>query len=68
MMSTNVLAAPQMLTDRQIIRCDEQALRKNAIIKPENLTAGDWIMVYENTQRVFQVADDIYNNLCKASG
>jgi len=24
-------------------------------------------MVYENNDRVFRVADDIYNNLCKAS-
>ena len=27
-MQTNVLATPQMLVDKQIIRCDESTLRK----------------------------------------
>lgn len=62
-MNTSIMAAPQMLTNNQIIRCDENALRKNAITKPANLYKDEWIMVYENTDRVFKVADNIYNDL-----
>lgn len=65
--STQILAAPQMISNNQIMKCDDNALRKGAIHKPANLLKDRWIMVYENNDRVFRVADDIYNNLCKAS-
>jgi hypothetical protein len=70
-MQTNVLAAPQMLVDKQIIRCDEGTLRKLPIQKAVHLLHEQWIMVYEKNQRndrVYQIADNIYNDLCKASG
>lgn len=66
-MSTTVLTAPQMITNGHIVKCDEQALRKGSIARPEDLLQDEWIMVYENQPRVFNVADEIYNNLVKAS-
>jgi hypothetical protein len=66
-MTTNVLSTPQMLSQNQIIRCDESTLRKLPITKAAHLLAGEWIMVYENSDRVYQVADNIYNDMVKAS-
>ena len=66
-MTTNVLSTPQMLSQNQIIRCDENTLRKLPITKAAHLLAGEWIMVYENSDRVYQVADNIYNDMVKAS-
>lgn len=67
-MQTSVLSTPQMLSNNQIVRCDENALRKQSIQKATHLLAGKWIMVYENNDRVFGVADNIYRDLVKASG
>ncbi len=67
-MQTNVLTTPQMICQNQIIRCDENALRKLAISKPTDLLFKKWIMVYENSDRVYQIADNIYKDLVKASG
>jgi hypothetical protein len=66
-MTTNVLSTPQMLAQNQIIRCDENTLRKLPITKAAHLLAGEWIMVYENSQRVYDVANNIYNDMVKAS-
>jgi len=41
-----------MITDRQVIRCDDKVIRNNSILKPKDLLQGQWIMVYENP-RVF---------------
>jgi len=67
-MQTSVLGAPQMISGRQIIKCDEQALRRQSIAKPTDLLNQEWIMVYENSDRVYSIADNIYRDLCKASG
>mgnify|MGYP002632795981 CR=1 FL=1 len=56
-----------MLSNNQIVRCDENALRKQSIQKPSHLKAGKWIMIYENNDRVYNVADNIYRDLVKAS-
>lgn len=66
-MTTNVLSTPQMISQNQIIRCDENTLRKLPITKAAHLLAGEWIMVYENSDRVYDIANDIYNNMVKAS-
>lgn len=39
-MQTNILQTPQMICNNQIIRCDEQALRKQSIAKPTDLLKG----------------------------
>lgn len=57
-----------MVTNNQIVRCEERVLRQNAILNPANLEKEKWIMVYENSDRVFRVADEIYNNMRKAAG
>lgn len=49
------------------MKCDDNTLRKGSIHKPKDLLKERWIMIYENNDRVFRVADDIYNNMCKAS-
>lgn len=56
-----------MLSNNQIVRCDENALRKQSIQNPSHLKAGKWIMIYENNDRVYNVADNIYRDLVKAS-
>lgn len=66
-MKTNVLGAPTMISNKQVIRCDEQTLRRAAISKAVDLRKDRWIMVYENTQRSFQIADNIFQDLQKAS-
>ena len=67
-MKTNVLGAPTMISDRQLIVCDEKTLRKAAISKAVDLRKDRWIMVYENTQRMFDIADGIFKSLQQASG
>lgn len=66
-MNTDVLAAPQMVTQGQIIKCDEQVMRKSSIFKPINLEFEKWIVVYEKNDRVFNVTDNIFKDLVKAS-
>lgn len=66
-MKTNVLGAPTMISNSQVIRCDENAMRRNPITKAVNLLKNRWIMVYENSQRSFQIADNIFRDLQKAS-
>ena len=67
-MQTTILNKPEMITPKQIIHCDDNALRKNSFLRPCNLLKERWIMVYEDEQRVFQVADNVFNTLIKASG
>ena len=67
-MKTNVLGAPTMISDKQLIVCDEKTLRKAAISKAVDLRKDRWIMVYENTQRMFDIADGIFKSLQQASG
>lgn len=66
-LQTQIMEAPKMLTPKQIIACDDNALRKNTILKAAHLEQERWIMVYEKSDRVYKVADNIYNDLCKAS-
>lgn len=42
-------------------------MRKAAISKPVNLLYQQWVMVYENNDRTYQIADNIYKDLQKAS-
>lgn len=65
-MTSCIMAAPQMLSGNQIIKCDDNALRKGSIRVPSHLLKEEWIMVYENP-RNYEVADRVYNDLCKAS-
>ncbi len=56
-----------MISQNQIIRCDENTLRKLPITKAAHLLEREWIMVYENSDRIYDIANEIYNNMVKAS-
>ena len=42
-------------------------MRKSSILKPINLEFEKWIVVYEKNDRVFNVTDNIFKDLVKAS-
>jgi hypothetical protein len=42
-------------------------MRRLSIAKPINLEYQRWIIVYEKNDRVFNVADNIFKDLVKAS-
>ena len=52
-----------MISENQIIRCDENTLRKLPIARAAHLLQGEWIFVYENNQKTFQNADNVYNTM-----
>jgi len=62
-MTTNVLTTPQMISQNQIIRCDENTLRKLPITKAAHLLYEEWIFIYENSDRVYPIADNIFKTM-----
>jgi hypothetical protein len=46
-MDTTVLEAPQLIRGNQLIRCDEDALRKLPIQNSVPLDEEEWIFVYD---------------------
>jgi len=62
-MTTNVLTTPQMISQNQIIRCDENTLRKLPITKAAHLLHEEWIFIYENSDRVYPIADNVFKTM-----
>lgn len=56
-----------MISLNQVVRCDENTLRRQAISKPTDLYKHQWIMVYENSNRVTPIIENILRDLVKAS-
>jgi hypothetical protein len=56
-----------LISENQVIRCDENTLRKLPIANAAHLLAGEWIFVYENNDRTFQLADGVYQAMVQAS-
>lgn len=64
-MQTQVLAMPQILSDRQVIKCDEQVLRRQSISKSTDLLRDRWVMVCESRNK--NMAQTVVRNLQQAS-
>lgn len=65
-MQSTIMTAPMMVSGKQIVKCDDNSLRKGSITLPSHLLQDEWIMVYDKN-RSFDVADKIYNDLCKSA-
>ena len=64
MIDTKVLAAPLIFRDDQVIRCDEQVLRKLPIQHALNLEREKWIVMYERRNQA--VAREVVSTMKKA--
>ncbi len=65
-METSVLATPQLLRGDQLIRCDEEALRKLPIQRAVDLNEEEWVFVYD--RRHYDSANDVVEKFKKACG
>lgn len=68
-MKTEILGAPMIFKQNQIIHCDEQILRRLPIQKPVDLGKDKWILIY--SERNYKLANTIYDTMdrsCKMLG
>jgi len=70
--TNTVLAAPQCVSNKQIVYCSDDTLRKISINKPVDLTEGDWMLFYAHPSKGgrsnFNAADKVLKNFKDACG
>lgn len=68
-LTTNVLNAPMIIKNNQLILCDEKEMRKQAIKVPKDLLENQWIMCYQHSENGSQYdsAQKVFEDLQECS-